>query len=71
MKHRFVIRDKDQLFIFDNYIDIPEEFDHVIEFRPYVPPGPHTPEQHEEAHKWTDRLQELMRRERASSNKNR
>jgi hypothetical protein len=71
MKHRFVIRDKDQLFIFDNYNDIPEEFDHVIEFRPYVPPGPHTDEQHQEIHEWNGRLQALMRRERASSNKNR
>jgi hypothetical protein len=46
---------------------IPGDFDHVIEFRPEIPPGPHTEEQHREIEQWNDRLQELMRIEYARS----
>ena len=46
---------------------IPQDFEHVIEFRPEIPPGPHTDQQHEEIEQWNDRLQELMRIEHARS----
>ena len=68
MPHRFVVRVAGHLVTYDRFEDIPSVIDHVIEFRPEVPPGPHTHAQHEEIDAWNDRLQELMRRERASSN---
>jgi hypothetical protein len=46
---------------------IPQDFEHVIEFRPEIPPGPHTDQQHEEIEQWNDKLQELMRIEHARS----
>jgi hypothetical protein len=46
---------------------IPRDFEHVIEFAPEIPPGPHTEEQHREIDQWNDRLQQLMRIEYARS----
>jgi len=46
---------------------IPQDFEHVIEFVPEIPPGPHTDQQHEEIEQWNDKLQELMRIEHARS----
>lgn len=60
-----------QLTTYDNYEDIPDEFDNVIKFLPDIPPEPHTEEVHEEIHMWNDRLQQLLEKERARSNKNR
>ena len=57
-----------KLLSYDNYEDIPEEFDHVIKFIPDVPSEPHTEDQHEEISLWNTRLQELMEKERARSN---
>jgi len=59
-----------ELATFDKYEDIPEEFEHVIKFRPDIPEpvnDDHTDEEHEELAKWNDRLQELMEKERARS----
>ena len=59
-----------ELITFDNYEDIPDEFEHVIKFLPDIPEpvnDDHTDEEHEELAKWNDRLQELMEKERASS----
>lgn len=61
--HKFVIMVNGELQTFTNYDDIPDEFDHVIEFVPEIPPPPHTEEQHDEIDKWTFRLQALMQRE--------
>ena len=47
MKGRFVIREGNELLLYENYEDIPLVFDNIIEFLPDVPPGPHTKEQHE------------------------
>jgi hypothetical protein len=70
--HKFVIMVNGELKTYTNYDDIPETFDHVIEFIPDVPEPPHTEEQHDDIDKWTFRLHELMEREKyASSNKNR
>jgi hypothetical protein len=57
-----------ELVTFDKYEEIPNEFDHVIKFRPDIIPEPHTEEEHEEMAQWNDRLQELMEKERARSN---
>ena len=53
---------------FDKYEDIPDEFEHVIKFLPDIPPEPHTEEEHEEIQEWNNKFQELMEKERASSN---
>ena len=53
--------------MFDRYEDIPEVFDHVVEFAPEIPPGPHTHEQHQEIGQWNGLLEKLMERESASS----
>jgi hypothetical protein len=60
-----------QLETYTDFAMIPEDFDHVIEFLPEIPPGPHTDEQHEEIDQWNDRLQQLMRIEYARSGQNR
>ena len=56
-----------ELVTYDKYEDIPETFEHVIKFLPDVPPEPHTEEDHEEMELWNERLQQLMEKERASS----
>ena len=71
MGHRFVIMQGDRLVEYDRYEDIPDDFDHVIEFLPDIPPEPHTQEQHEEIDSWHDRFLRLMRIENASSSKTR
>ena len=57
-----------EVVAFDNYEDIPEDFEHVIRFIPDVPEDPHTEEEHEEMALWNTRLQKLMEKERARSN---
>jgi hypothetical protein len=54
-----------ELFTYNRYEDIPDKFDHVIEFVPEIPNGPHTEEQHEEIEKWNDKLQLLVQKERS------
>ena len=53
-----------ELVTYDKYEDIPETFEHVIKFLPDIPPEPHT----EEDQEWNNKFQELMEKERASSN---
>ena len=57
-----------ELVTYDKYEDIPETFDHVIKFLPDILPEPHTEEEHEEIQEWNNKFQELMEKERASSN---
>ena len=52
---------------YDLYENIPDDFDHVIEFLPEIPPEPHTPEQHEEIDSWNDKFLRLMEIEHARS----
>jgi len=68
-KNEFVILIDGELKTFDKYEDIPEVFDNVIKFLPASPTGPHTEEQHEEIHKWNDKLQKLMERERKNASR--
>jgi len=67
MGHRFVIMRGNTLAEYDCYEDIPDDFDHVIEFLPEIPTGPHTDEQHEEIDSWHDKFLTLMEIERARS----
>lgn len=69
MTHRFVIMVKGKLEVYQNFDDIPDEFDHVIEFKPEISPGPHTHDEHDEIMLWNKKLQQLMEKERARSNK--
>lgn len=62
--HRFTIKDKDQLLTFNNFYDIPEEYDHLIEFKPYMPPPPHTDIEHEEIESWIPKFKQLVERQR-------
>jgi len=64
MKGEFVIREGKELITYDNYEDIPLEFDNVIKFLPDVPEGPHTEEQHREIEGYNDKLKELLKREK-------
>lgn len=69
MAHRFVIMVNGELHTYDQYESIPDEFDHVIEFQPEIPPEPHTEEQHREIDSWVPRFKRLMEIEYASSSK--
>lgn len=60
MPHRFVIMINGALHEYSNYEDIPDQFDHVIEFVPEIPPGPHTDEQHAEIDAWVPKFKRLM-----------
>ena len=67
MGHRFVIMRRDLLEVYDLYEDIPDDFDHVIEFLPEIPPEPHTEQQHEEIETWNDKFLRLVSIEHARS----
>jgi len=63
-EHEFVIMKDGQLYSYNNFDDIPKEFDNVIKFEPVIPAGPHTEEQHEEIAQWGSKLKQLMKREK-------
>lgn len=67
MAHRFVIMKDGELFTYTDIDQIPQDFDHVIEFLPEIPPEPHTNEQHEEIESWYGRFLKLMEIEYARS----
>ena len=71
MGHRFVIMQDDKLSEYTEYEQIPDQFDHVIEFAPEIPPGPHSDQQHEEIEQWQTKFERLMEIEHASSRKKR
>ena len=71
MTHRFVIMRQGQLETYHDVRAIPLDFDHMIEFRPEVPPGPHSDEQHQEIDAWNTKFQDLMEIERARSHTSR
>jgi len=65
MAHRFVIQAWDgALATYDSFDAIPEDFQHVIEFKPELPAPPHGSLEHAELALWNGRLLDLMRRER-------
>ncbi len=61
--HKFVIMVDGELVTYTKYEDIPGDFDHVIEFVPEIPNGPHSHEQHEEIEQWNSKLQSLIQKE--------
>lgn len=63
MSHKFVILNNGVLETYTKYEDIPESFDNVIEFKPETPEGPHTEDEHELIHEWSDKLTELLKRQ--------
>ena len=67
--HRFVVLRNGQEEVYTEFEKIPSDFDHVIEFLPEIPPGPHTQEQHDEIEEWNNKLQTLMEIEYARSSK--
>ena len=69
MGHRFVIMQDDKLYEYTKYEQIPSDFDHVIEFAPEIPPGPHTDQDHDEIAQWGVKFERLMEIEYASSRK--
>ena len=71
MAHEFVILVKGELKTYTRYEDIPDDFDNVIKFAPEISEGPHTHDEHDEISLWNEKLQQLMEKERARSNKNR
>ena len=55
---------------FNDYDEVPKDLNikEIICFLPDIPPPPHTVQQHEEIHVWSELFNELMEKERASSN---
>ena len=64
LQGEFVIRDEGKILEFDRCGDLPDEFDHLIKFLPTPPEPPHSVNDHIEMSKWSDYLQELVKRER-------
>jgi hypothetical protein len=62
----FIIKRGGKLEKYQNYNDIPNQFEHVISFKPNYPSEPHTEEQHNQISKFDDYLKELI--SRASGN---
>ena len=68
MKGEFVIREGSAIITYEDFDEIPMEFDNLISFKPNAPEPPHSEEDHKEMEKYNEKLQELMRRENASNN---
>ena len=64
LEGKFVIKDEGELLEFDRCGDLPDTFDHLISFEPTVPHEPHSVSDHVEMCKWSEYLQELVKRER-------
>ena len=58
----------DVIETYDQYESIPSDLDHVIEFVPEIPPGPHTPQQHKEIDSWPDLFSQLMEKAYGKTN---
>jgi hypothetical protein len=63
MTNKFVILRAGILETYTKYEDIPESFDNVIEFIPEIPESPHSEDEHELIHQWSDKLTELLKRQ--------
>lgn len=70
MKGKFTIRIGKKIHVFENYEDIPETFDNVIEFLPEYPEPPHTKEQHDLIDSFVSKLRELLTREKNYASRN-
>ena len=64
MKGEFVIREGSAIITYEDFDEIPMEFDNLISFKPIAPEPPHIEEDHQEMETYNAKLQELMKRER-------
>jgi len=64
MRGEYKILKDGKILKYDNYDDIPQEFDNVISYKPDWPEPPHTEEEHAIMAVYNDKLQELMKREK-------
>ena len=64
LQGEFVIKNEGELIEFDRCGDLPDTFDHLIEFNPTPPPEPHSVEEHIAMSKYSEYLQILVARER-------
>lgn len=73
-QHEFVILRDGVLETYHKYEDIPESFDNLIKFLPYVPEsscdtGHDKPlEEYDFVESWNDRLKNLLKREKPRNN---
>ena len=67
MKGEFIVMIKGNIHVFNNYDEIPNNFEHLIKFNPNIIPQPHTKEQHDEIETWNIKLKKLMDIENACS----
>ena len=59
----FTIKIGRELHNYSKISDIPEKFDHLIKFIPIIHESPHSEEDHEHIHKFTDFIHMLQSRE--------
>ena len=64
LEGKFVIKNEGELIEFDRCGDLPDTFDHLIEFNPTPPPEPHSVEEHIAMSKYSEYLQIIASRER-------
>ena len=64
MKGIFVIREGSATITYEDFDEIPMEFDNLISFKPLAPEPPHSEEYHKVMDTYNAKLQELMKRER-------
>ena len=64
MKGEFIIREGSAIITYEDFDEIPMEFDNLISFKPTAPEPPHSEEAHKEMDTYNAKLQELMKRER-------
>ena len=63
-----MIMRNDAIEVYDQYESIPSDLDHVIEFVPEIPPGPHTNQPHKEIDAWPDLFLQLMEKAYGKTN---
>ena len=64
LKGKFVVKDEGKLLEFDRCGDLPDEFDHLIEYNPTPPEPPQTVNDHDEMSKYSEYLRVIASRER-------
>ena len=70
LEGKFVIKNEGELIEFDRCGDLPDTFDHLIEFNPTPPPEPHSVEEHIAMSKYSEYLQIIASRERSNARSN-
>ena len=60
MKGIFVIRECSATITYEDFDEIPMEFDNLISFKPTAPEPPHSEEDHKEMDTYNAKLQVLM-----------